>query len=186
MSGLHGSCHGEWHEVAYWEVGNANKMTDMSARHIICFGNPLHGDDGFGTAVCEALQRQELPEGTKVMDGGTSSLSALNLFDGCSRAIIVDAMEDADDPGRLSWFDVDAFESLSDGNRMSSHGLGVTSILQGLRILQEEGAPVPELEILTCSVEKPESFRMDLSPAVANAVPIAIDQIMDKLREVGQ
>jgi hydrogenase maturation protease len=157
-------------------------MTDMSVRHIICFGNPLHGDDGFGTAVFYALCDYDLPHDIRVLDGGTSSLSALNLFEACSYAIIVDAVHKDKPQRKLNWFKPDQFMVHNDDMHLSSHGLGVGSVLKGLKILEEDGEKIPDLDILTCEIELPTAFQMRLSEPVAAMVGQAVDQIMQRLQ----
>ncbi len=156
-------------------------MTDMSGRHIVCFGNPLHGDDGFGSAVFDALQSRTLPEDVRLVDGGTSSLSAINLFEDCSYAILVDAIKCDQNLGEVRWLDVSSVAD-KQSNPLSSHALGIPAILEGIRILEEEGEASPELDILTCNISTPTQFKFELSPAVENAIETAVEQILLKLK----
>ena len=64
-------------------------------RHVICFGNELHGDDGFGAAVHRRLAAMPLPADARLFEAGTRGLDALGLFEGCAEAILVDAAEPA-------------------------------------------------------------------------------------------
>ena len=41
-------------------------MSDIDSLRILCFGNPLHGDDGFGPAVAMALRRTIRAPGIKL------------------------------------------------------------------------------------------------------------------------
>lgn len=156
-------------------------MTDMCNTHIICFGNPLHGDDGFGHAVYCALQDKLLPENTRLLDGGTSSLNALNLFDECDYAIVVDAHQSDQEQGTLLWSEPECFASQTHQDEISSHGLGVGSILKGLEILGEDGEKTPKLDILTCSIAVPKTFKLELSKPVQASIGKAVEQILKKL-----
>ncbi|WP_135075501.1 hydrogenase maturation protease [Terasakiella sp. SH-1] len=149
--------------------------------HIVCFGNPLHGDDGFGTAVYEQLCSKDLGAHVSVMDGGTSSLSALALFEECAHAIIVDAINDEGEAGKLSWHEASSFQKARSCGQMSSHGLGVGAILQGLEIIGEDQQVVDHIDVLTCSVAPLQSFKMSLSPVVQEQVMIATQMVLDKL-----
>ncbi|MDV7338364.1 hydrogenase maturation protease [Terasakiella sp. A23] len=157
-------------------------MTDRTTTHIICFGNPLHGDDGFGQSVYERLAEWSLPDHIRLIDGGTSSLSALNYFEDCDRAIVIDSFYDDRSVGQVKWMTTSDLSDLRDENEMSSHGLGVGSILQGLKIIEEEGEIVPSLDVLTCSIRQPEIFKMELSGPVEKAVGSAVDKVLMKLK----
>ena len=63
--------------------------------HVVCFGNAWHGDDGFGQHV---LRR--LPAGIPAFDAGTAGLNALGYFEGCDKAVIVDAVRTGARPRR--------------------------------------------------------------------------------------
>jgi hydrogenase maturation protease len=63
-------------------------------QHIICFGNLLLGDDGFGIHVFRRLKEGwVLPRHVRVFEGGVAGLQALPYFENCRKAIVVDALE---------------------------------------------------------------------------------------------
>ena len=62
--------------------------------HVLCFGNLLQGDDGFGIHVYRRLCAEALPPCVRVFDAGIAGLSALAHFDGCERAVVVYALAD--------------------------------------------------------------------------------------------
>jgi hydrogenase maturation protease len=57
------------------------------AVRVVCFGNPWHGDDGFGLHV---LRR--LPGEVDAFDAGTAGLDALPYLESCAKAVLVDAV----------------------------------------------------------------------------------------------
>lgn len=59
--------------------------------HLICLGNPLHADDGFGAAMAHRLGRLAWPEHVRVLDG-TGTASPLPLFHDCRHAIVLEAL----------------------------------------------------------------------------------------------
>ena len=65
--------------------------------HVIGFGNLWQGDDGFGIHVLRRLV--ELPRDVKVFDGGIAGLGAVGYFEGCRKAVIVNALRTG---GRVS------------------------------------------------------------------------------------
>lgn len=132
-------------------------------RHVICFGNELHGDDGFGAAVHRRLAAMPLPADARLFEAGTRGLDALGLFEGCAEAILVDAAEPAGRPGRLACPEPDA---CLDEGAATGHGAGLGYLLRALAAL---GA-APRLRILTAEAAALTPFRPGLSPEVERAV----------------
>lgn len=143
-------------------------------RHVIGFGNELHGDDGFGVAVCRRLAELRLPDDVRVYAAGTRGLDALALFEGCDEAIIIDAREPAGRPGRLGF---PAPETLAEDSSLPGHGAGVGYLLRALAAL---GSP-PRLRILAAEAAALTPFQPELSPEMAVAVDEAVALLRDWL-----
>ncbi|WP_238527340.1 hydrogenase maturation protease [Methylomonas methanica] len=137
-------------------------------RHIICFGNPLHGDDGFGTAVYQRLAELPLPDNLRLFDAGTAGLAALTLFQGCDEVCIVDACQSGGEAGRLSRL---LPETVMAEVTPAGHGVGVGYLLQALAALPE---PMPQIQIIAAEADAVGVFRPGLSAAVAKAVDEAV------------
>jgi len=133
-------------------------------RHILCFGNPLHGDDGFGPEVYRRLAALPCPPDLRLIDAGTPGMAALNLFRDCDAALIVDTAAPQGLPGRLLQLSPDmvATESVWVG-----HGVGVGYLLRALASLPE---PMPRIHILAVEAVEIAPFKPGLSPAVSAAV----------------
>ena len=132
-------------------------------RHLIGFGNDLHGDDGFGIAVCQRMAERPLPDDVRVFAAGTRGLDALALFEGCDEAIVVDASEPAGQPGRLGF---PAPETLAEDSSLPGHGAGVGYLLRALAALGQQ----PRLRIVTAEAAALMPFHLGLSPEVERAV----------------
>lgn len=137
-------------------------------RHIVCFGNPLHGDDGFGPAVYQRLASLPLPEGLRLFDAGTPGLAALTAFEGCDEAIIVDAVAPAGAPGRISY---PPPEAISIESSLPGHGMGVGYVL---RALTAQPGPTPRIRIIAAEVSRATLFQPGLSEPMARAVDEAV------------
>lgn len=137
-------------------------MTTM--RHIVCFGNPLHGDDGFGTAVYQKLAELPLPDNLRLFDAGTAGLAALTLFQGCDEVLIVDACRSGGEAGRLSR---PSPATVMAEVTPAGHGVGVGYLLQALAALPDA---MPQIHIITAETAAVTAFRPGLSAAVAKAV----------------
>jgi hydrogenase maturation protease len=132
-------------------------------RHVVCFGNPLHGDDGFGPAVCARLAAAPLPADVRVFEAGTRGLDALALLTGCREAILVDAQAGRR-PGRLRLFAPEALAGQAQA--ATGHGEGIGYLLRALAAL---GEPGPTLRILVAEADELRPFSPGLSPKLAAA-----------------
>jgi len=137
-------------------------------RHIICFGNPLHGDDGFGPAVYQRLALLPLPEDLRLVEAGTPGLAALALFEGCDDVIIVDALMPGGVPGQLTRPPLETVEAETS---LPGHGVGVGYLLQALAIQPKS---LPRIQIIAVETSAVALFRPGLSEPVARAVEEAV------------
>ena len=103
-----------------------------AAVHVVCLGNPWHGDDGFGRHVYRRLrQRDDLPPAVELFDAGIAGLDVLPLLDGCAKAVIVDAVRVGAPVGTLHRLVPSDLEP--PGGELSLHELGLSSLLAALR-----------------------------------------------------
>lgn len=132
-------------------------------RHVIGFGNDLHGDDGFGPAVCRGLAGLPLPADVRLFEAGTRGLDALALFEDCDEAIVLDAGEPDGQPGRLAF---PAAESCAEDSSLPGHGAGVGYLLRALTAMGQ----APRLRIVTAEAAALTPFHPELSPEMQQAV----------------
>ena len=137
-------------------------------RQILCFGNPLHGDDGFGSAVYQRLADLPLPDGLRLVDAGTPGLAALALFQDCDEIIIVDALAPGGVPGRIRHLMPETIELESS---LPGHGIGVGYLLRALAALPER---TPRIRIIAVETSAVTPFQPGLSDPVARAVDEAV------------
>ncbi|NTV71666.1 MAG: hydrogenase maturation protease [Azonexaceae bacterium] len=144
----------------------------MSERmRILCFGNPLHGDDGFGPAVSLALKRVPLPREVRVIDCGTRGLDALHFFENCPHVLIVDAMA-GPQPGKLHLLNPHSVPVENTGS--GGHGAGIGYLLAAVH---ETIPNPPVIEIIAVEIGPVSAFSPGLSLEVAAAVAEAIDVV---------
>lgn len=145
--------------------------------HVLCFGNLLHGDDGFGVHVCRRLEERLTTQVARLFEVGLRSLDALPLFDGCRKAILVDALRDTERaPGSLH---VLRQEEIPADATASGHACGVAWLMQALAATRS--AP-PEVIMVAAVVDRIEPFSNLLSPALASQVDLAADRVLDLLK----
>lgn len=143
---------------------------------ILCFGNPLAGDDGFGPAVGAALARRQLPADVLACSLPVRGWDALESFADCDTAIVVDVVQGSGSTaGTLAWHDP---ATLNDDARRGEHALGLAGIL---RLLPTRLPSPPTIRILGVEPALVVPCRPQLSTAVAAAVPRAIAMIEESL-----
>jgi hydrogenase maturation protease len=135
----------------------------MIRRRILCFGNPLHGDDGFGAAVYAHLAVRSRPGNLELFDAGTPGPAALALFEDCDEVLVVDALAPAKNPGRIARV---APETIIAESTPAPHGMGLGYVLRALAALP---GPRPSIRIIGAEAESHRPFQPGLSPAVAKA-----------------
>jgi len=152
---------------------------------ILGLGNPMLGDDGVGWRVAEACAiRLRGAAQTEVDCLATGGLSLMERMVGYDRAILVDAITTGDKPpGAIYCFRIEELPNASAGHTGSAHDASLQTALQlGRRM----GATLPA-SVIVVAVEAQQvyDFSETLSPAVATAVPRAVEMVVQILREQG-
>lgn len=147
-------------------------------RRVFGLGNALHGDDGVGVRVAEALRQRPLPEDVEVITLGAQVLELTGLLAGCTAAVLVDAARGDAPAGRVTvqraeeWLQAGA-------SGASSHA---ADIRFALRSAQAELGVLPPTQTVTIAVTHIETFKIGLSPVVEGAVPVAVATIAHLLQ----
>jgi hydrogenase maturation protease len=136
--------------------------------HIVCFGNPWHGDDGLGIHVYHRLSRtRRLPLHVRVFEACIAGLGAIDYFEGCRKVLVIDAMRGHGPIGsvhRLRLEDVEPPEP-----RCSLHALGVNELATVLPVVFE-GRAMPEVVVIGAEIGEVRPFTCRLSPRLEAAL----------------
>ncbi|MBL6987885.1 MAG: hydrogenase maturation protease [Methylobacter sp.] len=150
----------------------------MGARHIICFGNELHGDDGFGILVYAQLRQLTWPNDVEVFNAGIAGLNALRFLEDCSQAILVDALANFGNVGEVCLLRP---EDLADRpQQLTGHGLGLPYLLEALKVIRE---PLPDILIVGVEIAAVKPFSPGLSDKTEQAVANTVRMIRGLLPE---
>lgn len=142
-------------------------------RRVLCFGNPLHGDDGIGPHIAEALHQCDLPEDVEVIDLGTDGLALPALLADCQEAVLVDAWRGEGLTGQVVVRNVEEI-LMGQADFSVSHGVNPGFALQ--TVLAEQGE-LPPIYLVTVTIAKATAFHMGLSSSIAQAIPWAVAEI---------
>ncbi|MDR3569117.1 MAG: hydrogenase maturation protease [Syntrophobacteraceae bacterium] len=161
--------------------------SDMFEKEVLIFGcgNTLLGDDGFGPAVIEYLEKNfRLPPSVMALDAGTGIrgiLFDLMLIETRPRELIViDAVEyPGRTPGELFEIPVEGIPDAKAGD-FSMHQFPTVNMLLEL----QDHADI-HVQILVVQIESiPGEVRPGLSGPVAQAVPRACAYLMEKIENI--
>lgn len=143
---------------------------------IIGLGNPILSDDGVGIQVARKLRERIAGRSDiEVIEAHAGGLRLLDLLVGHQRAIIIDAMETACEPGTIRRFSPSDLQGTK--NISSSHDTSLANALETGRTL---GLDVP-LEVIVFGIEAAvlNDFSEELSEKVAKAVPDMVEMVLE-------
>ncbi|BBL70183.1 hydrogenase maturation protease [Methylogaea oryzae] len=151
-----------------------------AGRHIICFGNALHGDDGFGPYVYERLREHAWPDDVRLFNAAVAGLDALPWLEDCRVAILVDALAGGGRPGTVRLFRPEQIDSPQAD--LSGHAAGVPYLLRAAAALH---GTAPEILVVGAEVEAVTPFAPGLTPALRRAAERVARLIRRRLIGVG-
>lgn len=132
---------------------------------VLGVGNLLVGDEGVGVHAVRALQGEAWPDHVEIVDGGTGGFHLLEILQSAPRVVLIDATRDGLPPGSVSHFR--ARRPSDFPTALGAHDIGLKDLLASAALL---GA-LPEIEVITISILELKPMTLELSPAVASALP---------------
>lgn len=144
---------------------------------VLGIGNLLMGDEGVGVHAIRALEREALPPGVTLLDGGTGGFHLLELFDEHRHMILIDATLDDGEPGTVRVlypkFATDFPRSLS------AHDIGLRDLVESAALL----GPLPTIDLVTVSIAKIQPMGVEMTPEVRAALPLVVDTVRALVRD---
>jgi len=149
---------------------------------LIGLGNPILGDDGVGWKVAEEV-KSKLPADFRV-DVECLSLGGISLMEhmiGYPRAILVDSFALDEPIGSILMLKLEDMPNYSAYHTTSAHD---TSLQNAVAMGKALGAKLPEeVMVVGIATKRIHEFSMELSPPVAEAVPLAAKFVLELLEE---
>jgi coenzyme F420 hydrogenase subunit delta len=142
---------------------------------VVGCGNPLFGDDGFGSAVIEELQQLQLPDNVKVIDAGLGAphfIFTLLDEETTRKLLIIDIADFGAEPGSVTILPV---EALPPGSYRDIHSWDLTEPLHRLK-------DRIDITVIACQPKSMAEFEMELTGEVKRAIPKAVQIV---LKEIG-
>lgn len=149
---------------------------------VLGLGNLLMRDDGVGVfAVAQLEGDPRLPEGVRLLDGGTLGLSLLPYVQSAPDLVLIDAVRGDGPPGTLVRLEGDEVPGAV-RERLSVHQVGVADLVAGARLL----GGWPERIVLCGVVPEEIELGVELSPPVRAAVPGLVAMVLGELERLAE
>jgi len=85
--------------------GQTNRVDDLQpagcAVLVVGCGNLLRGDDGVGPVLVRHLWERGIPDGARIVDGGTAGMDVAFQMRGAGRVVLIDAATTGSEPGTI-------------------------------------------------------------------------------------
>lgn len=144
-------------------------------------GNVLHGDDGFGVAVADALAARPWPPGVDVIEVGIGGIHLVQaLLDGYDALVLLDTVDRGAPPGTIFVLRprVPALDELSPAERHELLADMHYTVPSRAMILARALDSLPgRTWIVGCQPRDAEGLGMELSDEVERAVPEAVQRV---------
>lgn len=145
-------------------------------------GNVLLQDDGFGPHAIARLQSEyEISEEVELLDLGTPGLDFVDYLVGRDVLIILDALASGGEPGEILTFDRQQLREYLPNVRLSAH----QPCLQETLFTAETGEVCPKQIVLVGVVGSSFDVSTELSAIVSEAMPKALEVIVDVVKRSG-
>jgi hydrogenase maturation protease len=151
-------------------------MKNNKTTLILGIGNFLMGDEGIGVHIANLLQREELPDGVDVLDGGTGGFYLLEYFEIYDHVILVDATLDGNAPGTVRLIKPRYASDFPPA--MSTHDIGLKDLVSALQVLDK----MPEIDLFVVSIESVRQQGIELTSKIESIVPTLIRAIKCLIR----
>jgi len=151
-------------------------MADSPAILVLGIGNYLMGDEGVGVHAIRALEREEIPPGVSLLDGGTGGFHLLSYLQEYPTVLLIDATMDGGAPGTVR---VLRPKFASDFPRaLSAHDIGLRDLIESTILTGK----LPDIHLVTVSIADLNDMTTELTPEVNAAIPSVVSSVMGILQ----
>ena len=147
----------------------------MTTAVVIGIGNSFRRDDGVGLVVAEEVAKRSVPD-VRVVTAVGEPTAILEAWSDARLAIVVDAATGEDvSPGRIRRWTPD--QSSAPSGAVSSHAISLPQAYE----LGEALEQLPRRLVVFCVDVADTGYGVGLTPAVAAAVPAAVDAVLSEI-----
>ena len=140
---------------------------------IVGCGNLLRGDDGVGPVLVRHLWERGVPQGARLVDGGTAGMDVAFQMQGAKRVVIIDAAATGVEPGTLYRVPGEELADLPPLEGLHTHSFRWDHAIALARWILSERCPT-DITVFLIEVAQVE-MGADLSEPVTTAMEQVID-----------
>ena len=150
-------------------------MTEAGKLLVLGIGNVLMGDEGVGVHVVRHLEKEDVPVGVELLDGGTGSFLLLDPMQLARKVILIDATLDANPPGTVRRL---APRFSTDYPRtLAAHDIGLKDLLDAFYLLGHN----VDVVLFAVSNAPLQELGLDMSPELVAQVPKIAAMVKDEI-----
>ena len=150
----------------------------MNSIAVVGIGNNLLQDDGAGIHVLEHFEKHHSYPDVDCLDAGTVGLALMDRLTNLDGLIAVDAMRLGKTPGTVTVLEGEAMDAHLRNHHGSVHELGLSDILDGLRLCDD----LPPNRALVGIEPASMDWGTEPTDEVAVAIPRATARVRDLIR----
>ena len=154
---------------------------------VIGLGNPILGDDGVGWVVAREVEAGLGATANRNVEVDCLALGGLSLMErmvGYQHVILIDSLNTGQRPqGAVITFTLEDLVDLTYGHTSAAHDASLKTALDMGRKL---GANLPadkDVHVVAVEAQHVYDFKEELSPVIAAAKPVAVQQVLDLLKK---
>jgi hydrogenase maturation protease len=145
---------------------------------ILGIGNYLMGDEGVGVHLAQQLEKELLPPGVDVLDGGTGGFHLLSYFEQYKTVIIIDATLDNNPVGTIRLIKPRFASDFPQA--MSTHDIGLKDLTGALQLLDK----ITAVYLFVVSIDNLQQQSIELSPDITAILPSLKMQLFELVQRI--
>jgi hydrogenase maturation protease len=154
---------------------------------VIGLGNPILGDDGVGWVVAHEVETR-LTEGESGVEVDCLALGGLSLMErlaGYRSVILIDSLNTGRHPqGSVITFTLEDLVDLTCGHTSAAHDASLKTALDMGRKLNTILPADKDVHVVAIEAQHIYDFKEELSSVIAAAIPSAIQEVFNLLKEI--
>lgn len=155
-----------------------NTLNPSSSILILGIGNYLMGDEGLGVHFIQQLEKENLPEGIDLLDGGTAGFQLMEYLEKYPIVIMVDATLDQHSVGTIRLIEPKFSQDFP--KAMSTHEIGLKDLVESLSLMGK----LPKIYLFVVTVADIAHLHVGLSPAVTRAMGDLKTRVLSLAEEI--
>lgn len=143
---------------------------------VLGIGNVLMGDEGVGVHVVRHLEKEDIPAGVELLDGGTGSFLLLDPMQLARKVILIDATLDENPPGTVRRL-VPRF-STDYPRTLAAHDIGLKDLLDTFYLLDYK----VDVVLFAVSIAPLQDMGLEISAELAARIPGIAELVKNEIR----